>query len=283
MSKSSRRLTALALSAVAAALLLLPAAGQAATIFGSQLKNEPTENSCDIGRHLHDRRPDPLEPARRRPLLGGRAGQRRDHQVQDQRLRRRRSRADHLPGRQPHPAEPDGPRKRPRHLGRDRADGHDPADRSAGIADHRGDRPASGQTGSAAGRRHHQIDRHHLQLERRQAQLHVRAAAGRRRRPARLDRSPERTPGPGDDRARRRQRRVRRRDPGPVPDPENDPGRLRHGAARGQRAQGRQREGLLQPRRGRDRQPQDREEVEGPQGREKMRQADAGQQGQKSL
>ncbi len=47
MSKSSRRLTALALSAVAAALLLLPAAGQAATTFGSQLKNEPTENSCD--------------------------------------------------------------------------------------------------------------------------------------------------------------------------------------------------------------------------------------------
>ena len=39
MSRSSRRLTALALSAVAAALLLLPAAGQAATIFGSQLKN----------------------------------------------------------------------------------------------------------------------------------------------------------------------------------------------------------------------------------------------------
>ena len=47
MSRSSRRLTALALSAVAAALLLLPAAGQAATIFGSQLKNEPTETSCD--------------------------------------------------------------------------------------------------------------------------------------------------------------------------------------------------------------------------------------------
>ena len=47
MSKSSRRLTALTLSGVAAALLLLPAAGQAATIFGSQLKNEPTETSCD--------------------------------------------------------------------------------------------------------------------------------------------------------------------------------------------------------------------------------------------
>ena len=47
MSKSSRRLTALALSAVAAALLLLPAAGQAATIFGSQLKNDPTETSCE--------------------------------------------------------------------------------------------------------------------------------------------------------------------------------------------------------------------------------------------
>jgi hypothetical protein len=43
-------LTALALSAAAAALLLLPAAGQAATTFGSQLKNEPTENSCgEIG------------------------------------------------------------------------------------------------------------------------------------------------------------------------------------------------------------------------------------------
>ena len=47
MSKSIRRLTAIALSAAAAVLLLLPAVGQAATIFGSQLKNEPTEAACD--------------------------------------------------------------------------------------------------------------------------------------------------------------------------------------------------------------------------------------------
>ena len=47
MSKTSRRLTALTLSGAVAVLLLLPAIGQAATIFGSQLKNEPTENSCN--------------------------------------------------------------------------------------------------------------------------------------------------------------------------------------------------------------------------------------------
>ena len=51
MSNSIRRLTALALGCAAAGLLLLsPAVGQAATIFGSQLKNEPTEAAChEIG------------------------------------------------------------------------------------------------------------------------------------------------------------------------------------------------------------------------------------------
>jgi hypothetical protein len=48
MSKSISRLTVLALSGAIVGLLLLPAAGQAATIFGSQLKNDPTENSCDM-------------------------------------------------------------------------------------------------------------------------------------------------------------------------------------------------------------------------------------------
>ena len=47
MSKTSRRLTALSLSGAVVVLLLLPAVGQAATIFGSQLKNEPTEASCN--------------------------------------------------------------------------------------------------------------------------------------------------------------------------------------------------------------------------------------------
>lgn len=50
MSNSIGRLTAAALSAVVLVLLLLPAAGRAATIFGSQLKNDPTETSCgEIG------------------------------------------------------------------------------------------------------------------------------------------------------------------------------------------------------------------------------------------
>jgi hypothetical protein len=51
MSNSIRRLAALVLGCGAAALLLVsPAIGQAATIFGSQLKNDPTETSCgEIG------------------------------------------------------------------------------------------------------------------------------------------------------------------------------------------------------------------------------------------
>ena len=48
MSKSMRRLTALALSGAATVLLLLPAASQAATNFGSRLKNDPTETACDV-------------------------------------------------------------------------------------------------------------------------------------------------------------------------------------------------------------------------------------------
>jgi hypothetical protein len=48
MSKSIRRSAALVLAGATAMLLLLPAAGQAATIFGSQLKNEPTEKSCEV-------------------------------------------------------------------------------------------------------------------------------------------------------------------------------------------------------------------------------------------
>jgi hypothetical protein len=49
MSNSIRRLTGLALGCVATGLLLAsPAIGQAATIFGSQLKNEPTERSCEV-------------------------------------------------------------------------------------------------------------------------------------------------------------------------------------------------------------------------------------------
>jgi hypothetical protein len=49
MSNSIRRQTALALGCVAAGLLLMfPAAGQAKTIFGSQLKNDPTEKSCEL-------------------------------------------------------------------------------------------------------------------------------------------------------------------------------------------------------------------------------------------
>jgi len=47
MSKSIRRQAAL-IFAAAAMLLLLPAAGRAATIFGSQLKNDPTEKSCEL-------------------------------------------------------------------------------------------------------------------------------------------------------------------------------------------------------------------------------------------
>ncbi len=50
MSNSIRRPTAIGLFLAAAGLLLLfPAAGQAApTIFGSQLKNDPTEKSCEL-------------------------------------------------------------------------------------------------------------------------------------------------------------------------------------------------------------------------------------------
>src|SRR5262245_34161895 len=48
MSMSIRRLTAFALSGAAAGLLLLPAAGQAATIFGSRLDHEPTEKTCSV-------------------------------------------------------------------------------------------------------------------------------------------------------------------------------------------------------------------------------------------
>jgi hypothetical protein len=46
MPKFPRRLTIPALSLLAG-LLLLPAAGQAATIFGSRLKNAPSENDCE--------------------------------------------------------------------------------------------------------------------------------------------------------------------------------------------------------------------------------------------
>jgi hypothetical protein len=48
MSKSIRRMAVVALSGAIAGLMLLPATGQAATIFGSQLKNDPTENSCEM-------------------------------------------------------------------------------------------------------------------------------------------------------------------------------------------------------------------------------------------
>jgi len=48
MSMSIRRLTATVLSGAVFVLLLVPAVGQAATIFGSQLKNEPTENPCEM-------------------------------------------------------------------------------------------------------------------------------------------------------------------------------------------------------------------------------------------
>jgi hypothetical protein len=48
MSNSIRRRTAVAFGFVAVGLLLLPAAGQAKTIFGSQLKNDPTEKSCEL-------------------------------------------------------------------------------------------------------------------------------------------------------------------------------------------------------------------------------------------
>jgi hypothetical protein len=46
MPKPHRRLTTLTLS-LAAGLLLLPAAGQAATVFGSRLNNDPTEAPCN--------------------------------------------------------------------------------------------------------------------------------------------------------------------------------------------------------------------------------------------
>jgi hypothetical protein len=49
MSSLKRRLTAATL-AVSATLLLLPAAGQAAQVFGNSLKNQPTKNNChEIG------------------------------------------------------------------------------------------------------------------------------------------------------------------------------------------------------------------------------------------
>jgi hypothetical protein len=47
MPKPSRRLTTLALSLVAG-LLLLPATGQAATVFGSRLNHDPTDTSCKM-------------------------------------------------------------------------------------------------------------------------------------------------------------------------------------------------------------------------------------------
>ncbi len=48
MSNSIRRRTAVALGLVAVGLLLAPAASQAATTFGSQLRNDPTEKSCEL-------------------------------------------------------------------------------------------------------------------------------------------------------------------------------------------------------------------------------------------
>ncbi len=147
MSKSSRRLTALALSAVAAALLLLPAAGQAATTFGSQLKNEPTENSCDavgtctIVARIHSAPPEGDPYSGGAPVSGVIT------------KFRTNAFAVEAPGQitfrvanltLPNPMDLENALAT---VGRNRADGHDPADRSTGIADHRGERPGPGNSG----------------------------------------------------------------------------------------------------------------------------------------
>ncbi len=173
MSKSIRRPAALALGAAAAMLLLLPAAGQAATIFGSQLKNDPTEKSCELVAPCTIVSRVFSVPPNGDPYSGGAP-------VNGVITKfRTRAYSDEEPGqitfRVANLTVPD-PNNLDSALATAAGTGPTitlPPIGENEVVDHRGAGPIADQTGPAARGRHHQIGRDHLQLERRQAQLSV--------------------------------------------------------------------------------------------------------------